>query len=587
MKEMKINFFWLLIITLIFFSHTPPAWASPSAITGVEIAGFADREVVVIRHEGYAELMKRFQWDEAKRELSIIIDNASLDKTLVRTPKLKLVRYVNLSPILSKNQVLLTVGLRDPSVVKENRLRGGEYSKRLIVLEFFPAGVPTGTDKRVKEVMSLMNRTKDIRSTSELLLRPEQEAELQSDPKRLYELLSSEAGISFSSKLTVISDSAGSISTERGRSAIDSILTERPLNEIVFLARQKDLSKIREVLTRISKEKTTPADGLENQTLSSSMGTRPDAEKDSGVGIADNDYPPIAKQSSRPDYRYLKSQLSDVLVDLNAAQGLNLYATLMLLSEISGVSIIIDPYITDEPTGSRRGRKIEPPGSGGEGQGPSEGFRDASRFEPSLLQGGSRTIVGNLRSVPFELALDIILESHDLDYLVFSTPESNYTKPVILVSSKERIEQEIRGANKVEFYQPHYADPDELYRALDAMGVLPSRVTGWYVYRGGQFGGIGGGYGGGFGRGGGLSGGGGMSGGAGGGPYSGLLPDTLNLDVPQNFLLEFDPERRYEQVVQILKLIQRNEDVDLLSVRFAPSQTREPLPAYRMLVAVL
>ena len=579
MKELKVSFFWLLIASLTLFFQTPLAWASPSAITGVEIAGFTDREVVVIRHEGYAELMKRFQWDEAKGELSLIIDNASLDKTLVRTPKLKLVRYVNLSPILSKNQVLLTVGLRDPRVIKDNRLRGGDYSKRLIVLEFFPVGVPTETDKRVKEVMSLMTKVKDVRSTAELLLRPEQEAELQADPKRFYESLSSEAGISFSSKLTVISDTAGTISTERGRSAIDSILTERPLDEIIFLAREEDLSKIREVLTHISREKTTTSEKFESQTASYGTTTRPEAQNDSPVSVGDPDYPPMTNQVSRPDYRYLKSQLSDVLVDLNAAQGLNLYATLMLLSEISGVSIIIDPYIADEPTGSRRNRKIEPPGSGNESGG--QGFREASRFDPSFLQGGTRTVLGNLSNVPFELALDIILESHDLDYLVFSTPESNYTKPVILVSSKERIEQEIKGANRIEFYQPHYADPDELYRALDAMGVLPSRVTGWYVYRGQQLGGIGGGYGGGgFGGGGGI-------GGGGGGRFNGILPDTVNLDVPQNFLLEFDRKRRYEQVVQILKLIQRNEEVDLLSVRFVPSQPQVPLRAYRMLVVVL
>lgn len=214
-----------------------------------------------------------------------------------------------------------------------------------------------------------------------------------------------------------------------------------------------------------------------------------------------------------PGFPYEDELISDVRVNLEAAAGYSLYQFLMFLSSISGISIIIDPYWVDEPFGTTRRDPPDPGYLPGGGAGP--GFRPADVFDVQLGIGGG-SVRGRFDNVPFDQALDIVLSTHNLYKVVYRNEDDPYSKPIILVTSKERLEQEIPGQNEIDLYQLHYADPFQLYDILAQLNLLPSLTVGWYVYYG-WGGGIGGGGGGGIG-GGGIGGGGG---GRGGGGYGG------------------------------------------------------------------
>jgi len=196
-----------------------------------------------------------------------------------------------------------------------------------------------------------------------------------------------------------------------------------------------------------------------------------------------------------PGFEGEEELLSDVRVNLNAAAGFSLYQFLMFLSSISGISIIIDPYWLSAPTGAPDYRPPQDPGQlPGGGGGP--GFRSAGIFDPQLGQTG--TVRGNFDNVPFDTALEIVLNTHNLKKVVYYDENDPYAKPIILITSKERIEQELEGQNEIDLYQLHYADPNQIYQILWQLNLLPSMTVGWYVYSGGGggYGGSSGGYGG-------------------------------------------------------------------------------------------
>jgi len=65
-----------------------------------------------------------------------------------------------------------------------------------------------------------------------------------------------------------------------------------------------------------------------------------------------------------PPFGNAEEQLSDVPPSTwNATGGFNLYQFLMYLSQISGISIIIDPYWFDDPTGNRPYPRAARPGA--------------------------------------------------------------------------------------------------------------------------------------------------------------------------------------------------------------------------------
>jgi hypothetical protein len=214
----------------------------------------------------------------------------------------------------------------------------------------------------------------------------------------------------------------------------------------------------------------------------------------------DQDYPKMpvegetAGEYQMPGFDEFEGKLSDVMVNLNAATGFSIFQVLNLMSQIAGISIILDPYITDPPIGGVANRRVLEPLQFGEGGSPI-GFRDAAQFNALITEPGS--VIGNFENVPWDTALDIILQTHQFEKIVYRDEKDPYAKPVILITSRERKEQEILNANEIDFYQLHYADPSQIYTILYNLDLLPSVNVGWYVYRntggGNNYGGGGGG----------------------------------------------------------------------------------------------
>jgi len=102
---------------------------------------------------------------------------------------------------------------------------------------------------------------------------------------------------------------------------------------------------------------------------------------------------------------------SDALVTLKV-ENVDFRDVLWLMSEIGNVSIMLDPYWADEPTGSTR-----PPGAGadpGSGSGGGDGgggFRGAGDFIPFAPRTGTGRLSLNFIDVPFDTALELILMS--------------------------------------------------------------------------------------------------------------------------------------------------------------------------------
>ncbi|MEP0815030.1 MAG: hypothetical protein HRF49_10240 [bacterium] len=243
--------------------------------------------------------------------------------------------------------------------------------------------------------------------------------------------------------------------------------------------------------------------------------------KPSGEGY-DDEYPALdnAAQAEMDLIEFRRrggGYLSDVRVTLDASAGLNIYDCFRILSAVSGISIVVDPYAFMEPVGGRRAPLQQPPAPGGS-TGPGE-FRDAGEFQTAGGgTGGAPAFYGIFRDTPFDIAFETIVSSNNLDYMVIPNESDPYSKPILFVTSRERMEHElnISGVSSISLYQTHYADPNQLQQILMNMNVLPSTDTGFYIYRGGLIGGQGG-----LGQGGGTGGGGTGRGGSGGGGGAG------------------------------------------------------------------
>jgi len=126
---------------------------------------------------------------------------------------------------------------------------------------------------------------------------------------------------------------------------------------------------------------------------------RPCQQVESGDEYGSYDLPDF------PPVRY-----SDALVTLRV-ENVDFRDVLWLMSEIGGVSIVLDPYWADEPTGGPRtpGGGADP-GSGGGGD-VDPGFRPGGGFLPGVPRSGTGDLTLNFDNVPFDLALDLILMS--------------------------------------------------------------------------------------------------------------------------------------------------------------------------------
>ncbi|MBN2081876.1 hypothetical protein JW859_06660 [bacterium] len=112
---------------------------------------------------------------------------------------------------------------------------------------------------------------------------------------------------------------------------------------------------------------------------------------------------------------------SDALVTLKVHNA-DFREVLWLMSEIGRVSIVLDPYWADEPTGGRRtpGGGADPGSGGGDGNNP--GYRPDG-LPPTIPREGRGRLTLDFKDVPFDTALELILMSVDL-YKVDIYPDS-------------------------------------------------------------------------------------------------------------------------------------------------------------------
>jgi hypothetical protein len=82
---------------------------------------------------------------------------------------------------------------------------------------------------------------------------------------------------------------------------------------------------------------------------------------------------------------------------------------LWLMSDIGGITIVLDPYWDDEPTGSRRQVGGGASGDGGGGAGGGGGFGTGGSPPPFAPREGTGRLTLNFQEVPFDQALDLIL----------------------------------------------------------------------------------------------------------------------------------------------------------------------------------
>lgn len=108
-----------------------------------------------------------------------------------------------------------------------------------------------------------------------------------------------------------------------------------------------------------------------------------------------------------PDFAPVK--YSDALVTLNV-HNVDFRDVIWLMSQIGNVSIVLDPYWADEPTGGPRppGGGADPGSGGGSG---GSGFRPGGEFLPNVPREGTGRLTLNFKAVPFDTALELVLMS--------------------------------------------------------------------------------------------------------------------------------------------------------------------------------
>lgn len=139
---------------------------------------------------------------------------------------------------------------------------------------------------------------------------------------------------------------------------------------------------------------------------------------------ADKPYPVLGShkpggETAKPDphgnYELPKlpeAKYSDALVTLDV-HNVDFRDVLWLLSDIGGVSIVLDPYWGDEPTGSRRqvGGGVDPGSNSGGGGVGDPGYRGAGSFIPGAPREGTGNLSLSFKDVPFDTALDLVVMS--------------------------------------------------------------------------------------------------------------------------------------------------------------------------------
>ncbi len=510
------------------------------ALLGLDLAAFDQRDVLVIRTSGDVKAPSAFSRDEAAAKVTFVLQGAQASGITAPSGGLALIKAVALDTS-APDGASITVTMAAPELVRPDCFRLSQPSRHVILFEVFrQAGLKDSasliTDPERQLDLDALTPAAEVAAATEPQAQSAFEAEQpgvvtldlrQADPSKVLGLAAELGLLKVNGRSVVQTEHRGELTVRPVGQSIASWVSRTPPgmlylsakpDEIAAFMRSADLETIAG-LPDFEKywgqnQSARPAKTVMSGT-SAAMRSRLKDDPFGGLYFA--------------DYLPGGNVLSDVRVSLPAMNGMNLYEVLDYLSEISGISLIIDPYAFDEPTGSLRPPKVPDMPAPGTSQ---PGFRPGGVFQPQFPSGG--TVVGNFIDVPFDTALKLILQTQELELVVYNngTPASSgrygkgagdsrqdsgsYDKPVILVTSRERMQQELTGTNTIDLYQMHYADPGLVTDLLGNFNLLPGENTGWYIYNGNGQGGASGSGGQGSNGGGAGNSGGGSSGGAGG-----------------------------------------------------------------------
>jgi hypothetical protein len=513
------------------------------AVVGLDLASFDQRDVLVIRTTGDVPVPGTFHRDEAAARVSFLLFGVQARDVAVPDGGLALIKAVALDPS-APDGTNITVTLAQPELTRPDCFRLSQPSAHVIVFEVFAkaglkqdASLITDPEKQLGLSSAGKSTAPDANHPAPQATAPQVDFDKLGVATLDLHLCAASPVLSLAAKsgllkinarASVATEGQGELCVRPAGQSLASWMAKTPPG-VLYLAGKPE--QIAAFMREAEPAKLGSLPSFE-QYWGKNQSARPAATVTSGTSSAMRSRLKDDPFGGMYYANYLPggSMLSDVRVSLPAMSGMNLYDVLNYLSEISGISLIIDPYAFDEPTGSTRPPKPnEPPQSGAN----EPGFRPAGVFDPQYPSSGS--VIGNFIDIPFDTALKLIMETQELEFVVYNNGTAAtggrygksaatgangepYSKPVILVTSRERMQQELAGTNTIDLYQMHYADPGLVTNLLGNFNLLPGENTGWYIYNGGGTGQGGGGQGnGGTGGGGNGRGGGGNRGGVGGG----------------------------------------------------------------------
>jgi hypothetical protein len=478
------------------------------ALLGLDLASFGQRDVLVIRTSGDIAVPSAFSREEAAAKVTFFLQGAQASGIAAPTGGLALIKAVSLDTS-APDGVGITVTMATPELVRPDCFRLSQPSRHVILVEVFQnsqlkddASLITDPERQLNlgAVPQDAGKAGVAAPQMEPAFDPDQLGVItldlrQADASKVLGLAAKLGLLKANGRSVVQTEGKGELTIRPSGQSIASWVGKTPPGVLYLGGKPDDIA----AFIREADPKTISALPDFEKYWGQNQSARPAKPVMSGDSSAmrtrlkDDPFGGLYYE----DYLPGGNVLSDVRVTLPAMNGMNLYEVLDYLSEISGISLIIDPYAFDEPTGGIRPAKVPEMPAPGTGQ---PGFRSAAVFQPQFPSGG--TVVGNIIDVPFDTALKLILQTQQLELVVYNngTPSGSgrygkapgdtrqgqaaYDKPVILVTSRERVQQELAGTNTIDLYQMHYADPSLVTNLLANFNLLPGADTGWYIYNG-------------------------------------------------------------------------------------------------------
>ena len=526
----------VIVVTLLLLAAPLPSAAKYARqIVDARLVELADRDVLVLRGVDSLPEVNTYSRDQDAVTLAIPLRQVGTDD--LTDPQLEPTQLVRAVDFLDDDGrgIKVQVTLSDPALLAPDCFRITHPSQGILILEVFPhdnlkqsAGYLTDIDSLLPPVTRTPGGVEPTApGPAAAPATPEFDPDAlgiatidlrDADPERVLGLAASTGLLDLNCTAKVSTQNLGHLTVDPAGQSLVSWAAETPPDELYLCGTPGRLADFlgkaeSDYISRVPTLTQVWAATIPDVRHTPTMGSRTGV--DTHQRVKDDPVSGLYYAETRPQGRLL----SDVRVTLPATSGLNLYDVINYLSLISGISIIVDPYTFDEPFGGDRAPLApDPPISGESGA----GYRPAGIFDPAMSSGRSGTVIGNIDNVPFDTALELILSTHELVYAVLDSgvPDSQgsrygspgsrdpYRKPVVLVTSRQRLEQELAGQNEIDMWLNHYADPIQMTDLLDQFGLTNSTLGGWFIYYGGGGSGYspsGGGGGGGTGGGGGGS----------------------------------------------------------------------------------